>query len=135
MKLTDEQRAKRNRLKTWMKLQRIKRQDLADKTGFQKNYIDQVLSGSNGVSKSLVFEISKHYKNVNTDWIMEGKEPMLLTEIWVVEEPSAPYGPESKEDLFGDLRALLEHYRYRIEGLEEAVRVLQGEVAALRKGK
>lgn len=87
------------------------------------------------MSKSLVFEISKHYKNVNTDWIMEGKGPMLLPETWVVEEPQALYSPESKEDLFGDLRALLDHYRHRIEGLEAEVVRLGERVRRLEGGK
>jgi len=53
----------------------------------------------------------------------------------VVEEPSMPYGPDCKEDLFGDLRALLEHYEKRIAGLEVEMREVKAEVAALRLGK
>lgn len=68
---------------------------------------------------------------------MEKKGEMFFAEnefpegVSVVEEPSAPYGPEGKEDLFGDLRALLEHYEKRIAGLEGIVAAMEERMRRL----
>ncbi len=58
---------------------------------------------------------------------------MLLPDMSIVEEPSLPYGPDSKEDLFGDLRALLRHYEKRISGLEGVVAALDARVKRLEE--
>lgn len=60
-----------------MKSQGVGRQELADKTGYEIGYINQVLSGGNAVSKSLVYELSKNYKGVNGEWILKGTGTMI----------------------------------------------------------
>lgn len=140
LKLTKEELEQRNRLKTVLKIKGIGRQQFADAIGRQIGYINQMLSGNRRVSENAVTRLIKRYKSINPDWIMEKKGEMFFPEngisdvIDVVEEPSAPYGPESKEDLFGDLRALLEHYEKRIAGLEGIVSAMDERMRRLEGG-
>lgn len=137
MKLTKDELEQRNRLKTVLKIKSIDRQGFADAIGRKIGYINQMLSGNRRVSENAVTRLSKRYKEINPEWIMDHKGEMFLPEnefsagTDVVEEPSMPYGPDCKEDLFGDLRALLEHYEKRIAGLEGVVAALDARVKRL----
>ena len=110
---------------------------IAELVGLSQGYISQQVTGKREIAKRVINFITKNYKNVNIGWLMSGDGEMFIPEnnrMLVVEEPRAPYGPDCKEDLFGDLRALLEHYRYRIEGLEAEV-VRLGERVRRLEGK
>lgn len=105
---------------------------MAEAIGISQGYVSQMVSGSRNISRTVLQSITKKFQNVNVRWLITGEGQMFLEKkLDVVEEPSMPYGPDCKEDLFGDLRALLEHYEKRIAGLEGVVAALDARVKRL----
>lgn len=132
MKLTDEQLGQRNRLKAWMKLQNIKREELASRTGFKKSSINQILSGNNPVSPKLLFEISKNYTGVDIHWIETGTSTMHEPEPKKPEGAQTPPLKPKRRDQFSPIRLLVE-YAQRLEAMEQEVAALRRELEALKK--
>lgn len=131
--MTDEQRKQRTRLKAWMKLEGIKRESLAKKIGYKKEYLDQVLSGGNAVSKALLYEISKYY-NLDTEWVENGEGEMYkeLPGARMVEEAEVvTYEPDPLSalrrmmDEHLEMMRLLEEHRDEIEALKDRVGELE----------
>jgi transcriptional regulator with XRE-family HTH domain len=115
--VTDEQREQRNRLKAFIKRKGIDRQSFAQKLGYSKGYIEQVLSGNNVISEILEIKISKCYPELNIGWLMRGEGEMerMSTDVLVVAEPELKYGHGMPEN---GLINVLDQYRIRIQELQ-----------------
>lgn len=135
MKLTTEELARRNRLKTVLKTKNIDRQTFANVTGRTIGYIQQVLSGNGKVTEGLLNRLTKKYNDINADWILAGTgEPIYLAN----RDATALTPPEIEErgtvshllngDLFEGVRALLVEYEKRIKALETEVGALRQEM-------
>jgi len=103
--------------------------------------VSKMIGGKEDITHKVIDKLREAFPLLNINWLLYNDGEMFSAAkqngMLVVKEPQALYGPESKEDLFGDLRALLEHSRYRIEGLEAEVGRLGERVLRLlyREGK
>jgi len=65
------------RLKEWRLDNDLTQAELADKFGFQSNYISQVEKGTAGLSQDTLMQMPK-LLNLNTNWLLTGKGSMDL---------------------------------------------------------
>jgi transcriptional regulator with XRE-family HTH domain len=71
----------KERIKDLLKALNVNREQISTKLGYKKSYFDQMLSGNNNVSESVLLKLSKNYKEVNLNWILTGEGEMMLSDI------------------------------------------------------
>lgn len=131
MNLTDEQREQRNRLKTWMKKKGLDRQAFAEKLGYKKEYIDQVLSGRNAISETIELKLSKCYPELNVAWVMTGEGDMTLylpdqeRKPNLLSEPDVRY--RSGGWLTSDVKTLIDRIAGWLEEIDSEIARLKAE--------
>ena len=141
-------------MKQAMKRLNISRVDLATKFNTSVGYINQVLGGKNSISASFREKLSKHYTNLNVDWVMTGEgemifenkdlqirspEPGLLAGV-LEPEPEYVVLPSGGmlESLFkrvADMENMLREQSDEIRALQMEVSALRGEVECATRKK
>ena len=128
--MTERQLERKARFKIVIKALDIDRQVLADRLGYKKKYIDQVLSADKNLSDAMLLKFTKWYKEVNEEWLSEGKGDMLLPSNAVtgeeIKKPVAVY--ETPGEPLEMLRVWMESFESRIKELEAEVRRMKGEM-------
>jgi len=65
------------RLELLLKTKNLSASQLADETGIQRSIMSHVMNGRNKASLDFIMRILKRYKDVNPDWLLFGKGPMI----------------------------------------------------------
>lgn len=65
-----------DRIEELLKHQRLTSSQFADSIGVQRSSMSHILSGRNKPSLDFVQKVLEHFKFVNSDWLLFGKEPM-----------------------------------------------------------
>ena len=118
--MTKEDEERKHRFRTAVKALGIDREVIAEQLGYKKNYLNQVLSSSKGVSEMVIIKFTKRYKKFNPDWLLKGSGRM---EVENADELSSQ--ELQPIDPFEALRALMEKHERRISDLEDEVRLLK----------
>lgn len=113
-----------------MKEKGIDRQEIADKLEYRKDYIDQVLSGKNAISKTIELKLSKCYPDLNIEWIMKGQGGMYLYQVQekkpnLLAEPEVRY--RSGGWLTSDVKTLIDRLAGWLEEIDAEIDRLKAE--------
>lgn len=117
----------------------LDRQRLADRIGYKKRYLDQVLSADKNFSDAMFFKFTKWYKVVNEKWLDTGIGEMLNTNTSdddsVLNDPESAYkrNPAVRDDPFSQLREMMMDQAERIISLEEEVERMRVLIEELRR--
>ncbi len=66
----------KNRVKEFLKTEKISAAEFAEKIGVQRSSISHILSGRNNPSYDFIIKFMEHYPRINADWLLLGKGEM-----------------------------------------------------------
>lgn len=131
-------------MKQAMKRLNVSRTDLAAKFNTSLGYINQVLGGKNSISAGFREKLSKHYTNLNVDWVMTGEGEMLIENkdlqirspepgiLTGVLEPEAEYVVLPPGGMLESLFKRVADLENMVREQADEIRALQMEVSELR---
>lgn len=67
------------RIKRFIETQNMSSSAFANAIGVQRSSVSHILSGRNKPSLDFVLRLKKHYPELNLDWLLFGKGPILMT--------------------------------------------------------
>ena len=65
------------RLELLLRTKNLSASQLADETGIQRSIMSHVMNGRNKASLDFIMRVLNKYKDVNPDWLLFGKGPMI----------------------------------------------------------
>jgi transcriptional regulator with XRE-family HTH domain len=72
--------------------------DFAEEIGVQRSSISHLISGRNKASLEFVQKILSRYREINTDWLLNGNGQMLNREIQTAFTEELPFETEKNDD-------------------------------------
>ncbi|MEI6123888.1 MAG: helix-turn-helix transcriptional regulator [Bacteroidota bacterium] len=78
-----------NRILLVLKIKNLSPSKFADEIGIQRSSMSHIMSGRNLPSLDLILKILQKFKDINSEWLMQGVGPMLKTtqiDLFEVEE-------------------------------------------------
>jgi len=73
-----------------LKIKNLSPAQFADLIGVQRSSISHLISGRNKPSLEFIQKILKAFPEINTDWMLSGKGPVMNQENYINEEGSPP---------------------------------------------
>lgn len=106
------------RLQLLLKTKNLSASQLADETGIQRSIMSHVMNGRNKASLDFILRILKKYPDINPDWFLFGKGPMIRDNTLFDQEQSGELETVKKQN---------EQLKEQVDQLNETIQRLQAE--------
>lgn len=121
-------KARGARLQEFIDYKKFKQITLAQRVGVSKGLVSRICSGELNMSGQFLNKLSICFPGLGLDWLLKGEGSMLLPSNASDNGAAAVLAPgdTKREDVFGELRRVLECCKERIDNLEKRVSKLEG---------
>lgn len=140
--MDDSKESRRLRLNEFKNTLNINNLALSKAVNTNPGFISQMLNGKRKITAAFAYTISKCYSGFNADWLITGRGTMFISEKDVnVREPDGEPAPGILSGVMEEAGeyttappgvGMLERAMQRLADLEEQVRVLRVDIAAMQ---